>query len=154
MSKSNIIVNCVSNNPNRVNKGDRNNPEWKDEVRYNSDGKKETVFNPQSVTIRLDGHTPAKDILGLTAVANKSINGSGLLKLAETVAKANERECKLQIEADSEYKLVMVMSEDKEYLPYRHSGYTNQRTGDYVEQTYIKFEIPRPLAVGTTISDF
>ena len=140
-------VNTVKNNAKRINRYGK----WSD-AKNEMNG--ETIYNPQSVTIQLDGHVKPSLLNKLSAISNKSILGSGLLALCESVCKEQGTTPKLQIEADNEYKLVMKMDDDKTYQPYRHSGYTDKRTGEYVEQTYIEFEIPRQANVGVSITDF
>tara|TARA_R100000664_G_scaffold17957_1_gene26939 strand:+ start:3453 stop:3914 length:462 start_codon:yes stop_codon:yes gene_type:complete len=147
-----IIVNSVRNNPLRA----RFNGVWTD-VKHQVTG--ETLHNPQSVTIELQGHLDPDVIASIKSVKAGKMVGSDLLAFAKTVCDNQNTECKLQIEPDADYRIVLNYTDNdgnewKNPRTYRHSGYTDRKTGEFAERTYLKFEIPRADRVGTPVKGF
>ena len=132
-----IRVKSVRNNPLRT----RYNGDWKNQIHHVTG---EKIHNPQSVTIEILGHLKPSFIATIKSVKAGLMLGSDLLAFAKKICDDQETVCKLQIEPDGEYKLVLNYDkDDKETRTYRHSGYTDRKTGEYHERTYIKFEIPK-----------
>ena len=143
-----IIVQSVRNNAQRVNVSGK----WQDAINHYTGVK---LHNPLSVTIEIDGHVEPSILAKLSTIVKGSATGKTLLALCEKVCKDQSREPKLQVEPTDDY--IVVMQQDKttdKMLSYRHSGFTNKKTGEFIERTYIKLEVATPDVAGTQVSDF
>ena len=142
-----IDIQSVHNNAERVNV----NGIWQDAINHYTGVK---LYNPHSVTIELDGHIEPSILAKLTTIVKGLRTGQYLLDLCEKVCKDQKKVAKLQVEPTGKYEVIMQTSKTTDkMLAYRHGGFTNRKTGEFVERTYIKLEIPKPPQAGIRVTD-
>ena len=137
-----VVVQAIINQWVRVQ--DMRTKEWYDEERNGS-----KVADSRVVSIQMVGHIPASVWNSTKLAQDGQISGADLLAKHTALCSSQGIEPRLNVDTDATYVITRQKNADTNKMEtFRHSGYNDRNTGEFVPMTYVKLEIPRPQLSG------